>query len=128
MNSTEPLTIRLRKSQKKYLEDEAVKNGFNSVNSYILSILFPEETKNSNRTASTSLTHQEILDRLKKYPSGTKISIPELFSSKEWINFDNTVSIGRTFRIAAKNPSSAVSQVVDFFEKRSGYPAVYIIK
>lgn len=124
MSKTEPLTIRVTKSQRKELENEAQKNGFGSINSYILSRIFPNATTNNHR----SLTHQEILNRLQNYAPGTLISIPDLFTEDEWKLFDNTVSIGRTFRIAVKNPNSSVAQAVDFVEKRSGYSAVYKVK
>mgnify|MGYP001893934713 CR=1 FL=1 len=83
---------------------------------------------NTSAKTCNSLTHTEILNRLPKYVSGTLISIPDLFTEDEWSSFDNTVSIGRTFRIAVKNPKSTVGQAVDFVEKRSGYSAVYRVK
>lgn len=124
MSKTEALTIRVTKSQRKELESEAQKNGFGSINSYILSLIFP----NDNTNNISSLTHEEILNRLQNYSPGTLISIPDLFTPNEWNSFDNTVSIGRTFRIAVKNPKSAVAQAVDFVEKRSGHSAVYRVK
>lgn len=118
------LTLRVTEEQKKEIESAMMKNGFGSINSYILSCVFPNIDTNN----SSSLNHQEILNRLQNYESGTLISIPDLFTEDEWKSFDNTVSIGRTFRIAVKNSNSAVAQAVDFVEKRSGHSAVYRVK
>ena len=96
----------------------------NSINGYILSQLFGDSVSTNNNL----LTHKMILDKLKNYESGTLFNIPELFTKTQWDLFSNTVSVGRTFRIAEKDKNSLVSKKVIFVEKKSGYPAVYKVK
>lgn len=124
MNTTKPLTIRLTSCQRKDLEKRTQENGFGSINSYILSLIFPNTIVKNYR----HLTHQEILNRLKQYESGSLFDIPSLFTESEWQSFDNTISIGRTFRMASKKSGSNIANAVDFVEKRSGYAAVYRVK
>lgn len=112
------ITIRLTEGQKKELELNAAAN-YQNISEYVISQLFPNTVSSTN-----SLTHQDILTEVAKLPSGTHFSIPDLFPTT-WGTYDNTVSAGRTFRIAEKTMGSAVSQAVTFISKKSGEAAIY---
>ncbi|MCI6277711.1 MAG: single-stranded DNA-binding protein [Clostridium sp.] len=118
------ISIRVTEEQKLELERKLSESNMSSLNSYILSLILP----NSVSTNKNLLTHKMILSKLQNYKSGESFNIPELFSKTEWDSFSNTVSVGRTFRLAEKDKNSLVSKKVIFVEKKSGYPAVYKVK
>lgn len=117
------LSLRLTDAEIEEITTIASKKSM-TANEYVKSILFPHNAGSSN-----TLSHNIILQRLRaKYKKGDTFSIPDLFTQDEWKSFTNTVSIGRTFRILARKENSPVYNVVEFVEKRSGYPAVYVMK
>ncbi|GAA0765122.1 hypothetical protein GCM10008908_01180 [Clostridium subterminale] len=118
------ISIRVTEEQKSELERKVAENNMSSINSYILSCILP----NNASTNKNLLTHKMILDKLENYKSGELFNIPELFPKAEWDSFSNTVSVGRTFRLAEKEKNSLVSKKVIFVEKKSGYPAVYKVR
>lgn len=105
----------------KIISDAA--NGYNSVSEYAHDILFPESIKSAS---PSELTQKEVINRIKNTRcKGDLVRIPELFTSEEWGSFSNTITVGRLFRIASKNPDSEVSKIVEFVDKKSGDSAIY---
>ena len=124
------LSIRLSDTQMESLSSVAKENS-TTISNIVISKLFPDY--NTGNNLSNELSIPDVLKRVKKLESGSLFSIPELFSQPEsehstypeWKKYTNTISIGRTFRIASKDQDSAVSELVDFVEKKSGESAVY---
>ncbi|MDF2844747.1 MAG: hypothetical protein K0R00_3173 [Herbinix sp.] len=116
------ISVRVTNEEYAKIISDAVKS--NSVSEYVHDKLFPESI--SSITSSRALTIAEVLEKIKtQHKSGDTIEIPELFTSEEWATFNNTVSIGRMFRIASKNNRSEVAKTVRFVEKKSGQAAKY---
>lgn len=111
------ISIRLTEDQKSELDRLAAESSQN-ITEYILSMLFTSDS------SSNLLTHKQILNEIAKLPHGKEFTIPDLFPNT-WDTFTNTISVGRTFRIAQKTENSAVNIAVDFVSKKSGSPAVY---
>lgn len=111
-------SLRLNKKEMEDLEIRANEKKVD-INIYAKQLLFPHI-----KFTNSGLNHNEILRRIADKPYGYNFSIPELFVN-EWESFDNTVTIGRTFRKAEKNRNSIVGKNVRFYSKRSGQSARY---
>ena len=113
------ISIRCSDSQEKVLQERAQRNN-QTVSEYIFGELFPCVT-----VSESYLTHAEILKKVDLLQQGELFSIPSLFTSEQWDSFENTVSIGRTFRIAEKKSGNIISDKVKFIEKKSGMAGGY---
>lgn len=112
-------SLRLNKEEIEDLESRANEKK-EDIHIFAKQLLFPNMKVNDK-----ALNHNEVLKRIKDKPYGYNFSIPELFSPAEWDEFDNTITIGRTFRKAEKNKDSIVGKNVRFYSKKSGQSARY---